>query len=101
MKITAGKTTIIPHNKAQHDLIKGEVHEVAANQIDLVEVVNFSGTKENHRVSYQYNKELSRNVAHIIDNSTGEIVKKALTDAQIDHLIRIERLKGIHLDEKA
>jgi uncharacterized FlaG/YvyC family protein len=53
------------------------VPKVAANQIDKVIDVNYSGTKENHRVSFIYYQELGRNVAHIIDNSTGGDCKKS------------------------
>jgi hypothetical protein len=31
----------------------------------------------------------------------GETVKKVLSDAEIDRMIRIERLKGIYLDKQA
>ena len=83
-----------------NNLIKGEVPKAAKKQIDKVNDVNFKENKENHRVIFKYNKDLDRNIAHTIDNSTGETVKQALTEAQVDHLIRIERLKGLHLDEE-
>lgn len=79
---------------------KVKAPKLASNQIDKVKDVNFNGSRANHRISFKYHKELERNVAHVIDNSTGETVKKALSDAQIDNMIRIKKLIGIHLDKK-
>ncbi|MEJ6950187.1 hypothetical protein [Natronospora cellulosivora (SeqCode)] len=83
-----------------NNLLKGEVPKVAVKQIDDVNDINFKDSKENHRVNLKYNKDSDRNIAHTIDNATGETVKKSLTDAQVDHLLRIERLKCLHLDEE-
>ncbi|NMB02145.1 MAG: flagellar protein FlaG [Firmicutes bacterium] len=82
-------------------LLTGEVPKLAAKQVDQVEDVNFKGTKENHRLSFKYNKELKQNVAVVIDNKTGEIVKHSPSATQVDHKIRIKRLMGLHVDEKA
>ncbi len=81
------------------DLLKGDTVKVTPKQVDDVEDVNFKGITENHRVSYTYDKDLGRNVANIIDNSTGETVKKALSDAQVEHIIRTKRLMGLYVDE--
>lgn len=81
------------------DLIKGSVPKLALNQIDNVEDVNFSSSKSNHRLSFKYDKNISKNVAQIIDNSTGKIVKQLPSASQVDHMIRMSRLMGLHVDE--
>lgn len=83
------------------DLVRGNVPKLAAKQIDNVEDINCKGTKENHRVSFQYNKDLGRNIACVIDNSTGKTVKQLPSETQVDHMIRLQRLMGLNVDEKA
>lgn len=82
----------------QDDLIKGEIEKLAVRQVDDIESVSFKGTKENHHVSFRYNKELDRNIAHIIDNATGKTVKKAPSDTQVDHMLRMKKLMGLYVD---
>lgn len=79
----------------------GLVTKLAAKQIDNVEDINFKGTKENHRVSFQYNKDLRRNVAQVVDNSIGKTVKQLPSETQVDHMIRMERLMGLNIDVEA
>lgn len=76
------------------------VLKLATNQIDNVEDINFKGPKENHRVSFQYNKDLGRNVAHVVNNSTGKTVKQSPSKTQVDHMIRMGRLMGLNIDEE-
>lgn len=95
MKISAAGNV---HKYDQENLIKGEVQKLATRQVDDVENVSFKGIAPNHRVSFRYNKELKRNVAHVIDNSTGKTVKKAPSDTQVDHMIRMKKLMGLHID---
>lgn len=83
------------------NLVKGDTSKLASRQIDNVEDVNYKGTKESHRVSFQYDKDLGRNIAHVIDNSTGKTVKQMPSETQVDHMIRMQRLIGLHVDEKA
>ncbi len=75
--------------------------ELAGKLIDNTEDVNDVGPRAHHRVSYAWDKELERNVANTIDNKTGDVVKKAVSDAQKDHALRIEKLKGLNVDEEA
>lgn len=82
-------------------LLEGKVPKLAAKQVDQVEEVSFQGNKENHRLSFRYNKELQENVVYVIDNRTGEIVKHSPSATQVDHKIRIKRLMGLHVDEQA
>lgn len=83
------------------NLLTGNVPKLAVKQVDQVEDLTFQGSKENHRVSFRYNKDLGRNVAHIIDNSTGRIVKESPTPTQVDHQIRLKKLMGLFVDERA
>ncbi|HHY08600.1 MAG TPA: hypothetical protein GX530_08820 [Corynebacteriales bacterium] len=78
-----------------------DIPKLASRQIDNFEDVNSAQPRANHRVSFQYNKEIERNVAHIIDNSTGKVVKKLPSDSQVDHMIRMRNLMGLHIDEEA
>jgi len=100
MKITDGYFNNSTFIKKHHDLLKGELPKAAPKQIDQYEDINFKGSKANHRISFEHNRELDKNIAQVIDNSTGEVAKKILSDAEIDRMIRIERLKGIFLDEE-
>ena len=73
--ISGGPEFNISMTKYQ-DLIKGEIEKVAPKQVDNVDDINFKGPKENHRISFKYNRDLDKNIAHVIDNKTGETVKK-------------------------
>lgn len=101
MKIPDDNTTASSYIKKHHDLLKGEVSKVAPKLTNNVEDVNFKEPKKNHRVSFRHNEKIGRNVAHVVDNSSGETVKKVPCDAEVDRIIRTERLKGIYLNKKA
>ncbi|UNC91726.1 flagellar protein FlaG [Candidatus Contubernalis alkaliaceticus] len=101
IKIPDDNTNTNTYIKKHHDLLKGEVRKVAPKLTNNVDDVNFKEHKKNHRVSFKHNKELGRNVAHIVDNLSGETVKKVPSDAEVDRIIRTERLKGIYLNKKA
>ena len=83
------------------ELLEGCSPKLAPRQVDQVDDVNFKGNKSNHRLSFQYNKDLKENVAHLIDNKTGKTVKHLPSATQVDHKIRIRRLMGLHVDKKA
>lgn len=83
------------------ELLEGRSPKLATKQVDHVDDVNFKGSKGHHRLSFQYNKELGENVAHLIDNRTGKTVKDLPSATQIDHKIRVRRLMGLHVDKKA
>ncbi len=99
MRISGGSEFNIFHAK-YHNLIKGEIDRVAPRQVDNVDDINFKGPKENHRISFKFNKDLDKIIAHVVDNKTGETIKKLPSDAQIDNMIRIQRLMGLYVDEK-
>ncbi|MDI9438484.1 MAG: flagellar protein FlaG [Bacillota bacterium] len=101
MRISAGVEIASTGKIRYEDLLTGKVPKVAARQVDHVEDLTFQGAKENHRVSFRYNKDLGENVAHIIDNSTGKTVKQNPTPTQVDHRIRMKRLMGLYVDERA
>ncbi len=82
-------------------LLEGRTPKLAPKQVDQVEDVNFKGSKEHHRLSFQYNKELEENVAQVIDTRTGQAVRDLPSATQVDHKIRLRRLMGLHLDRKA
>lgn len=82
-------------------LLEGRVLKLAPQQVDQVKDVNFKGSKEHHRLSFQYNKDLDENVAQIIDTRTGKAVKNLPSATQVDHKIRLRRLMGLDVDEKA
>jgi uncharacterized FlaG/YvyC family protein len=82
-------------------LLEGRLPKLAPQQVDKVEDVSFKGSKDHHRLSFRYNKELGENVAHLVDNRTGETVKHLPSATQVDHRIRIRRLMGLHVDKKA
>lgn len=90
--------TIKPESR---DLLEGKVPKLAPKQVDNVADVNFKGITENHRISFKYNKDLGKNVAHVVDNSTGKTVKLLPSATQVDHMIRMKRLMGLHVDERA
>jgi len=100
MKITDGSFNNHTFIKKHQELFKGEIPKVAPKQIDQYEDINFKEPKSNHRISFEHNREFDRCIAQVIDNSTGEVAKKILSDAEVDKMIRIERLKGIYLDEE-
>lgn len=83
------------------ELLEGRTPKLAPKQVDNVEDINFKGSKEHHRLSFQYNKDLGENVALLIDNKTGKAVKHSPSATQVDHKIRIRRLIGLHVDRKA
>ncbi len=99
MKISGGSEFNIS-NSRYHNLIKGKISRVAPRQVDNVNDVNFKGPKGNHRVSFKYNQDLGKMITHVIDNRTGETIKKRPSDAQIDNMIRMQRLMGLYVDEK-
>lgn len=103
MKITNSTNTqnLVSIKQESQDLLQGSVSKLAPKQVDNVTDVNFKGTRENHRISFQYNKDLGRNVAHVIDNATGKTVKLLPSETQIDHMIRLKRLLGLHVDVEA
>lgn len=101
MRILTNTNSMNAIRNNSNDLIKGNVPKLAAKQIDNVEDINFKGTKENHRVSFQYNKDLGRNISCVIDNSTGKTVKQLPSETQVDHMIRMDRLMGLNVDEEA
>ena len=100
MKITDGNFNNSTFIKKHHDLLKGELPKVAPKQIDNFEDINFKGSEANYRISFEHNRELDKNIAQVIDNSTGKVAKQIISDAEINRMIRIERLKGIFLDEE-
>jgi len=77
------------------------VPKLAVKQVDLFKEINFTGPKENLRISFRYNKDLEQNVTYLIDNTTGKVVKKSPSDAQVDHMIRIKRMMGLYIDKQA
>lgn len=101
MRIHAGASGSSAGKLRYEDLLTGQVPKVAPRQVDHVEDVHFRGTKQNHRVSWRYNKDLGENVAHIIDNRTGETVKQLPTPTQVDLRIRLRRLMGLYVDKRA
>jgi len=94
VKISAGRVDYV-------DLLTGNLPKLAVKQVDNVEDISFHGAKQNHRVSFEYNKDLGRNVERIIDNATGETVKEVPTPTQVAHLIRMKKLMGLYVDKKA
>lgn len=99
MRVSAIADKMPTINQDSTNLIKGEVPKLATNQIDNVEDINFKESKNNHRISFQYDKDLGRNIAHVIDNKTGETVKQLPSASQVDHMIRLSRLMGLHIDK--
>ena len=100
MKINADTNFLEKHHKAHQELLTGKIPKKAAKQVDQVEDVNFKGAKSHHRISVVFNKELKKPIVNLVDNHTGETVKKAISDAEVDRMIRIDRLKGLTLDKK-
>ncbi|WP_350344139.1 flagellar protein FlaG [Proteinivorax tanatarense] len=92
MKINNNYINLATYKNKLQNLTSGKIPKVAPTQIDQVEDISNHGLKENHRVSYTYNKELKRNIAHVIDNSTGEVVQKRISDAEVDRMIRTKRM---------
>lgn len=79
----------------------GVEFDSGAGQMDQAEALNSAGFKGNHRLSFQFNKELKRNVVCIIDNYSGEVVKKIPSDDEVAHLVRLKRLLGLFFDVRA
>lgn len=94
MKIEKQPLSYENYKKVLKELIQGKTPKLAPKQVDQVEEVSGSPVRKNHRIQYTYNKELEKNVAHVVDNNTGEVVKKRLSDAEVDRRIRVK--KGIH-----
>lgn len=103
MRITNTTNTqnLVSIKQESRDLLEGSVPKLATKQVDNVTDVNFTETKKNHRISFRYNKDLGKNVAHVIDNATGDTVKLLPSATQIDHMIRLKRLLGLHVDVEA
>ncbi len=101
MKITADSNFTRPIRQDVADLITGKVVKLASKQVDNVDEINFKEMKANHRISFQYHRELGKNVAHVIDNASNETVKVIPTETQVDHMLRMNKLMGLHIDEKA
>ena len=102
MKISPGSMcNPVTISKERSDLMEGQIPKLASKQVDQVDAVNFKGTRENHRLSFRYNKDLGKNVAHVIDNATGKTVKHTPTDTEVDHMIRVKRLVELKFDKKA
>lgn len=83
------------------ELLEGRLPKLAPKQVDQVEDVNFKGKKDHHRLSFQFDKDLEENVAVLIDTRTGKVVKHSPSASQLDHKIRIRRLMGLYVDERA
>ncbi|NLJ80494.1 MAG: flagellar protein FlaG [Firmicutes bacterium] len=86
--------------KQLEKIITGEVPKLAVKKSDDVLSVSRKPSTGRSRLSFQYNKELKGNVVHLIHNTTGETIRKTPSDAEADHLIRIRKLMGLHLDKK-
>lgn len=78
-----------------------EPSRLATKLIDHVEDVADQGPRPHHRVQYAWDKELGRNIAKTVDNRSGQVVRKAVTDAEKDHALRLQKLKGLHVDTDA
>ena len=100
MRISSGGPEFNVSQARYHNLIKGEIEKVAPRQVDNFDEINFKGTKDNHRIMFKYNKDLDKNIVHVVDNKSGETVKKVPSDAQVDNMIRIQRLMGLYVDEE-
>ncbi len=93
MKITDKGTDYGNYQQRMKELVKGKIPKLAPKQVDDVTEAQGYRLRENHRIQYTYNKELKKNVVHVVDNKTGDVVKKALSDAEVDRRIRVQ--KGI------
>lgn len=91
---------ISPTLDVDYKQLLAEPQKLASRQTDHVNEINFKGTRENHRISFRYNKSLERNVVYLVENATGKIVRKSPSDAEVDQIIRIQRLMGLHIDTK-
>lgn len=85
----------------RHALVQGNIPKLAIKHADLVNDVNFKGTKEKHHLKFKYNEEIGQSVAYLVDNASGETVKISPSETQLDHWVRIKRLMGLNLDLKA
>lgn len=103
MKVSPSGTTYstIGISQEQRNLLEGELPKLAVKQVGQVEDVSFKGTRENHRLSFRYDKDLRRNVVHLVDNATGQSLKQTPGDTEVDHELRIKKLIGLHLDKQA
>lgn len=104
MKIENKPLNYESYKEAMKELVQGKIPKLAPRQVDDARDVKGVRLRENHRIQYTYNKELKRNVVHVVDNKTGDVVKKALSDAEVDRRIRvnkgIKRKLGEVFDEK-
>lgn len=97
----SGKYTMPEVKTDYSDLLTGRVPKLAVKQVDQVRDLRTEAVKENHRVSFKYDKDLGRNVAEIVDNATGKIVRQLPSPTQVDHMKRLKQLMGLFVDEKA
>ena len=104
MKIDPKSLNYEDYKASMKELVRGETPKLAPKQVDDAKEVQSARLRENHRIQFAYNKELKKNVAHVVDNKTGEVVKKALSDGEVDRRIRIKkgvkRVLGDNLDTK-
>ncbi len=75
--------------------------KLASKQVDDVDAVKPDIATGHRRISYTWDEDLEQNVTHVVDNQTGDVTRKGLTDAQRDHVLRIRKLVGQSFDEKA
>jgi len=73
------------------ELIRGKIPKLAPKQVDDGKENQGYRLRKNHRIQYTYNKELKKNVVHVVDNKTGDVVNKAISDAEVDRRIRVQR----------
>lgn len=100
MKVNGSENNLSNLQKAKEELLKGETPKVAVKQVDQVNDVNYKEVKSHHRMSVEYDKELKKPIVQTVDVTTGKVVKKAISDAEVDRMIRLEKHKGLAVDEK-
>lgn len=100
MKVNCCETNLTNLQQAKEDLLKGETPKVAVKQVDQVQDVNFKEPKSHHRMSVAYDKELNKPIVQTVDVTTGKVVKQAMSDAEVQRMIRLEKHKGLTVDEK-
>ena len=100
MEVNGSENNLSNLQKAKEELLKGEIPKLAVKQVDQVQDVNFKEPKSHHRMSVAFDKELNKPIVQTIDVHTGKVVKKAISDAEVDRMIRLEKHKGLAVDEK-
>ncbi len=75
--------------------------KLAPTWVDTVEEASRMQPRGSERMQYAWDRDLEQNVVHIIENSTGDVARKALTDAQKDHMLRTRNIVGRHVDAEA